>query len=124
MMSSTIGDISTEIEIRQDARINIKDLLKYFCEGEDAVYLLQNFDTDQITELLKIILEEINIHPEYGEPILKPVYYDDSGEIAYVRIIFETCNREEWKKLELEFLSKESSIKGKVAVTCIQGLIE
>ena len=124
MMSSTIDNISNEIIIPEYYGINIKDMLEYFCEGEDAEYLLQNFDSVQIIELLSILLEEISIHQEYGEPVLKPVYYDDSNDIAYVRIIFNSCNRTEWKELEMEFLSKESSIRGKVAVTCIQGLIE
>jgi hypothetical protein len=124
MMSSTIDNISTEIILTANPEINIKTVLESFCEGDDAVYLLQNFDSEQIIELLKIILEEMNIHPEYGNPILKSVYYEDSDIISYIDVFFDACDWDEWKELELEFLSKETSIKGKVAVTCIKGLIE
>jgi hypothetical protein len=123
-MSSTIDNISIEIKLPENCDVNVKTMLEYFCEGEDAVYLLQNLDSVQIMELLSILFEEINIHPEYGIPLIKPVYYDDSDDIAYIKVIFDSCNRVEWKNLEMEFLSKESSIKGRVAVTCIQGLIE
>ena len=51
MMSSTIDNISNEIIIPEYYGINIKDMLEYFCEGEDAEYLLQNFDSVQIIEL-------------------------------------------------------------------------
>ncbi len=99
-------------------------ILKEFCSDEEAISLLQNFSSDEINELISILLTEMSIHPNYGKPVLNPVYYEDSYEIAYIRIIFENCNWDEWKDLELEFLSKENSIKGKVAVTCLQGLIE
>ena len=124
MMSSTIDNISIEIIIPENNEVNISAALEYFCEGDDAEYLLQNFDYGQIIELLSILLEEINIHPEYGEPLLKPSYYHDSDIISYVNVIFDACNWDEWKELELEFLSKEHLLKGRVAITCMKGLTE
>ena len=124
MMSSTINNISTGIIILENNEININAMLEYFCESGDAEYLLQNFGYGQIIELLSILLEEISIHQEYGKPLLKPSYYDDSDIIAYVNVIFDACNWDEWKELELEFLSKEQLIKGRVAITCMKGLTE
>ena len=119
MMSAT-----TDLEIKDVYLNNTENALKYFCDENGALDIENNLKPDQIKELLDILFNSMEIHPEYAQPILKPVYYNDSDKISYIDVIFDGCGWDEWKDLELEFLSNESTIKGKVAVTCIKGLIE
>lgn len=130
MMSTT-----TEFNAKSDKKytennistVNIdsnKQMLEIFCDEEDAIHILQNFNSYQVSELINILVNVINNHQNYHTPILQPVYYEDSDEIAYINVIFDNCNWDEWKELELEFLYQEDSTKGSVAVICAQGLTE
>ena len=100
------------------------EVLSQFCGQREAVELVGYFDPEQVNELITLLVTAMYNHNEYGKPYLQPVYLDDSDEIAYVNVIFENCNWDEWKELELEFNAYEHTTKGKVAVTCIRGLVE
>ncbi|MHB1471563.1 MAG: hypothetical protein ACYCSA_09280 [Thermoplasmataceae archaeon] len=99
-------------------------LSQFFCGVEEAIELMRYFDSEQAIELLTLLLTATVNHKEYGKPYLQPVYFEDSDEIAFVNVVFENCDWEEWKELEQEFNAHQSITKGMVAVTCIRGLVE
>ena len=99
-------------------------VLAHFCGEREAIELISYFDSEQVTELVALLVTAMYNHNEYGKPYVQPVYFDDSDEIAYANVIFENCSWDEWKELELEFDACENTTKGKVAVTCIRGLVE
>lgn len=100
------------------------EALTHFCGEIEAVELICYFDSEQVSELVALLVTAMYNHNEYGKPYVQPVYFDESDEIAYVNVIFENCSWDEWKELELEFDACENTTKGKVAVTCIRGLVE
>ncbi|MCL5782329.1 MAG: hypothetical protein M1476_00215 [Candidatus Thermoplasmatota archaeon] len=78
----------------------------------------------QIRELSELLLYSVLKHSDYGLPFVEVVAYEDTGEPAYINLVFEDCNWEEWKLLEEELISAQNLLKGMVAVTCIRGLTE
>ncbi len=99
-------------------------LSHFFCGVQVAIELMRYFDQEQVKELMTLLLSTMVNHQGYGKPFIQPVYFEDSDEIAFVNLVFENCNWEEWKELELEFNAYQISTKGMVAVTCIRGMVE
>ena len=97
--------------------------LENFCNNLEDIREMYDFLGNKgIDELLGII-DIIKKKYDYGIISLDPQYYEDSGEIAYIDIIFEKCNHIQWKVLELEVLALENITKGKIAVLCLEGLL-
>jgi hypothetical protein len=126
MMASTTN--TQEIWMNSESyHLIILDLVKaltYFCGEKEAIELNSYFNSEQVSELVTLLVTAMYNHNEFGKPYIQPVYFDDSEEIAYVNVIFENCSWDEWKELEFELDSCEKTIKGKVAVTCLRGLVE
>lgn len=99
-------------------------ILESFCENGDFLNISRFLDMLQTYELLQILFLAMKRHPDYGKPSLVPAYYEDSDEVAYINIIFENCNWDEWKNLELEMDYIENYTRGIVAIVCIRGLLE
>lgn len=78
----------------------------------------------QIKELAELLLISLYRYPNYGMPFVRVETYEDTGAPAYLNIIFENCNWEEWKSLEEDLLSVQDLLKGLVAITCLLGLTE
>ncbi|MHB1636962.1 MAG: hypothetical protein ACYCR7_02690 [Thermoplasmataceae archaeon] len=103
---------------------SIEVLSRFFCGVQEAIELVRYFDPEQVEELVTLLFMTKVNHKEYGTPYLKPVYFEDSDEIAFVNVIFENCDWKEWKELECEFNAYQSNTKGMVAITCIRALVE
>ncbi len=102
---------------------NMSELLPY-CDEKMARSISKNISQDEIVELVEVLKFIEAEYPEYGKPSLGATYYDNTEIIAYILIIIPLCGWEEWKKVERAVLDKENLLKGKVGVTCLEGLKE
>ena len=102
---------------------NMSELLPY-CDEKMARSISKNISQDEIVELVEVLKFIEAKYPEYGKPSLGATYYDNTEIIAYILIIIPLCGWEEWKKVERAVLDKENLLKGKVGVTCLEGLKE
>ncbi|WP_443368995.1 hypothetical protein [Cuniculiplasma sp. SKW4] len=99
-------------------------ILEYFCDSINFKSISEFLDESQVIEIIQILIAAVKLHIEYGLPKLVPVYYEGSEKIAYLYIVFENCNWDEWKELEIEIMSMENHTSGVVAVLSLQGLQE
>jgi hypothetical protein len=80
--------------------------------------------SSQKEELLELLFYSMRKHTEFGIPFIQVEIYEDTEEPAYLNLVFENCNWDEWKSLEEELFSIEDSLRGMVAITYLQGLTE
>ena len=106
------------------ARDFLENLLLNYTDWHNYSIIINSMTNLQVDELLGLLLYSKSKHPEFGEPFVQSVLYEDSTELAYVNIVFENCNWNEWKSLEMELMDYQDTLKGMVAVTCLSGLIE
>ena len=106
------------------ARDFLENLLLNYTDWHNYSIIRNSMTNLQVDELLGLLLYSESKHPEFGVPFVQCILYENSRELAYVNIVFENCNWNEWKSLELELMDYQNTLKGMVAVTCLSGLKE
>lgn len=99
-------------------------IIDNFIDEKGKISIFQYLSETQIAEFAALLLYSVSRYSDYGLPFVQPIFFEDTEEVAYLNLIFENCDWDEWKALELDLFAHEMTTKGKVAVTCLKGLRE
>lgn len=119
---STINNIDTIPFIETSA--DPIQIIDNFIDEKGKISIYQFLSETQTAEFAALLLYSVSRYPDYGLPFVQPIFLEESDEVAYLNLVFENCNWGEWKALELDLFAHETTTRGKVAVTCLKGLIE
>lgn len=118
---------NTSSIIQPDKNILAKILIEYInsiAYIDNPVKFSKLLDINQMEELFNLLLYYVTYYKTiYGAPSIE-VVLDDYNIPAYLKLIIQDCNWEEWGILDKDFLERENLLKGSLMIVCIKGLIE
>jgi hypothetical protein len=101
----------------------LQSTLSQFSNNEDLEIIMANLRIDQTSSLLLAIFYILSNHVQYGLPTIS-VSLTKNNQFAFVNIILEDCNWEEWGDLQTELSNYFINMEGKVSLTCLKALTE
>lgn len=110
------------MKMKERLRLRMERDLSHFFGDKDMEYI-SHVDWETICDLEEVVYRCATKHKKYGKP-KGEIIYTTSNEFEYFSIVFPYGNKKEWKELELDVYGHSKSLVGKIAVTCIQGLVE
>ena len=111
------------MEIKDKFRIKmIKQISPYF-DKDSMEYISSHMEWMELSDLHALIYRCLRKRKIYGEMHGK-VIYDSTGGFYYFSLIFPYGSQQQWEKLRDDLYAHSGSLVGKIAVTCIQRLVE
>ncbi|RLF03638.1 MAG: hypothetical protein DRK00_08585 [Thermoprotei archaeon] len=120
----TIYSLKRAVDIAAQWRgEEVRSFLRRFADEVAMEFIEKVADSRKLAGLLLWVERRY----QYGQPLLNPVFDEETGEFQFIALILPDCDWETWKRIAKEIKSemREAGLRNltsKVAVICLQGL--